>query len=246
MRDDLLDAQASVDWAVAQLPRLGERVEAWHNDAPYRIVTEPHPDMGKQLIKLRDIKPFPAVINAEVGAIINSTRSSLDLLAAALARRNGKTPTADTHFPIFSSLLDFIDPIAGIDGRECKKWLSEGERAIIKALKPYPAGNDRLVVLQKLDVIRKHVRLINVRVVPASIIVSPESWAQGFGMPTGWDGFHEEAVLAWTSIDATECQFAIPLQITFDEGSIVANHPVVSALRNLASLADSIIKLFDT
>jgi hypothetical protein len=245
MRDDLLDAQASVNWAVAQLPRLGERIEAWHNDTPYRIVIEPHPEMGKQLIKLRDIKPLPAIINAEVGAIINSIRSSLDLLAAALARRNGKTPSADTHFPIFSCLLDFIDPISGIDGRECKKWLSEGERAIIKALKPYPAGNGRLVALHKLDVTRKHDRLINVRLVPASFIVSPESWAQGFGMPAVWAGFREEAVLAWHSMDATECQFYIPLQITFDEGSIVANHPVEPALRNLASLADSIINVFD-
>jgi len=35
MRDNLLDAKACVDWAIAQLPVLNSRIESWLKASPY-------------------------------------------------------------------------------------------------------------------------------------------------------------------------------------------------------------------
>jgi hypothetical protein len=40
MRNDLLGAQASVDWAVAQIPILDQRLMTWKRSSPYEIVME--------------------------------------------------------------------------------------------------------------------------------------------------------------------------------------------------------------
>src|SRR5271165_4317698 len=157
MRDDLSDAYAAVDWAVSHLPIIEQAIKAWFDAPAYIVVDDPHPEMGKTLFKLEINRRMPPSINAGAGAVINSIRSSLDLLAASLARRNGKSPNANRHFPIYRSVMCFIDPL---NVAERKKWLSESERKIIEGLKPYGGGNDTLWSLHHLDIIRKHNRLV--------------------------------------------------------------------------------------
>src|ERR1700720_4632543 len=100
MRDDLLDAQACVDWAITQKNILRGHLIAWDQIPPYRIVAEPHAEPGKKVLRLRAVVPVPPLINAQVGAMINSIRSSLDLLTSRLAERAGYTGKEDSHFPI--------------------------------------------------------------------------------------------------------------------------------------------------
>jgi hypothetical protein len=91
MRDDLLDAQAAVDWALAEIPLLQQGFIEWQRRNPYSVVQERDPETGENIAVTYD-QPFPLTFNAWAGAIINSLRSSLDLLAAALARRNPLHP----------------------------------------------------------------------------------------------------------------------------------------------------------
>jgi hypothetical protein len=241
MRDDLLEAYAAADWAISHLEGFQRRLKTWIDHPPYSLVEEPHPEMGKKLFKLRVDSPLPATFNAEVGAIINTIRTSLDLLASALARRNGKKPSADRHFPIYPSLYDFIDPL---NVAKRKDWLSERERSLIEKLKPYRGGNDRLFALHHFDVTRKHERLIEVRIVPTAISVSPVAYAQGLEFRPVWPGFQDDAVIAWTGIDATNSEFQMALDVTFNEGDLVANEPVGQALRDFWRLATMIIEMF--
>ncbi|MBM3545969.1 MAG: hypothetical protein FJX54_03370 [Alphaproteobacteria bacterium] len=159
MRDDLLDAQASVDWAVAQIPVLERRIADWMGSRPYELVMEDDPKTGEKLMVAYLRATLDPLAVVEAGAIINAIRSSLDLVAASLARRNGKPPSKNTHFPIFRSIHDFADPLEGI---ESKEWLSKSEIAKIKALRPYHGGDPCLWLPHQLDILRKHKRLIAV------------------------------------------------------------------------------------
>jgi hypothetical protein len=94
MRTDLLDAQAAVDWAVEQMPMLQKRIEDWADSYSTRIAVED----DKKAYYLR-ANPVPAIINAETGSIINSIRTSLDLLASALAARKRECRFAACLFP---------------------------------------------------------------------------------------------------------------------------------------------------
>jgi len=144
MRDDLTAAEASANWAEAQIPDLQERFLAWQRSRPYEIVMETDPHTAEQLLVARRKIPLDPLISPQVGCIINSARSSLDLLAAALACRNGVKPSATTHFPFYASHQDFIDPLKGI---VCKKWLSTAEKATFKSIAPYDGGDEVLWTL---------------------------------------------------------------------------------------------------
>jgi hypothetical protein len=242
MRDDLREAYAAADWAITHLKGFQQQLKAWIDTPPYSLIEEPHPEMGQKLLKLRIDRPLPIIFNAEMGAIINTIRTSLDLLASALARRNGKEPSADRHFPFYPTLYDFIDPL---NMAKRKNWLSERERILIEELKPYRGGNNRLFALHHFDVIRKHERLIDVRIVPTAINMMPGAYAQGLRFPAAWPGFHDDAVVAWTAIDAANSEFQMPVDVVFNEGDLVANEPVGQALRDFWRMATMIIEMFE-
>ncbi|MEO9190457.1 MAG: hypothetical protein ABI224_10735 [Acetobacteraceae bacterium] len=87
MRDDLLDAQAAIDSGEAQFRIFSRRIRTWENESVETVIVGLNPQSGKKAVVARTKRPFPALISAEVGAIIGSFRSALDLLAASLARR---------------------------------------------------------------------------------------------------------------------------------------------------------------
>jgi hypothetical protein len=240
MRDDLLDALASVEWAAAQLPTLENRFKLWGESGAFQLVgDDSHPETGKHFIKLRVTEPFPRIANAEVGAIINSTRSSLDLLAVAVAKRYSVLHWNSMYFPIAADAAEFAR--GGYKGHELIKALPADASQIFESLKPYAGGNDALVALHALDIMRKHQRLIDVRIVPSGgVFVSP-----GMGFPPVWPDFKDGAIVAWTPIGAPQGQLQVALDITFDEASLLPNKPVVSALGELAALAQDIIMRFD-
>lgn len=157
MRDDLLDAQAAACWAETQIPKAQERWLEWQRSQPYAFPNERDPQTGETLVVALEKKPFPLIANAEVGAIINSCRSSLDLLAAALALRNSPKPKSKTYFPITERRRSFLNRLKVI---ESEGWLSATEIATIKKLQPYRTGDKALWQISKLDNLRKHERLI--------------------------------------------------------------------------------------
>ena len=244
MRDDLLDAQAAVDWSIAQFDSLKRRLISWREEPPYSFREEPHPEIGKKRIHLANtIQPSP-IINAEVGAIINSLRSSLDVLVNTLAKRAGHTDPKDTHFPICRSKDDFF--IGKHAGRKAIKRLSKADQALIENLEPWDGGNNpSLVALHNLDITRKHRRLIEITPVPGTIMIPTDSVKAGLRFNSMWDGFKDDAIVAWTGIGTDHSQIQIAFDITLNEAGSVAGKSIVTALNDFACLANSIIKLFD-
>lgn len=240
MREDLLDAEAAVHWGEAQLPLIGRRIAIWQGHNLERVVVDLNPQTGKQGIVARAKEPFPFVINAEAGAVIGSFRSALDLLAASLARRNGVAPSHETHFPIFRSQHDFLDPICGI---ESKKWLSVTEREIIKGLNPYDGGNDPLWCLHQLDILRKHERLIDVVVYPFQLLIAGGSRI----VPTRQiQRLDNEPVICEFPRDTPEPDIEIDVLVTFNElGLGVYGKPLLPTLAKFQNLVMKIISWFD-
>jgi hypothetical protein len=243
MRDDLLDAQAAIDWGKSQLPILEKRFVAWHERGVEVVAVDINPQTGKKAMVAREKEPIPLIVNAEVGAIVNSLRSALDLLAAALAARNGVTPSDKTHFPIYRSLQDSIDPKRGL---ESKKWLSKAEIGIIKGIKPYEGGDRFLWSLHKLDILRKHERLIMSEVRPAIVV---RNWAVPQKDETSFSGIRRaknETVLFEFPADAPEPKVSTTLTILFGEMSLpVYGHEVVATLRQFAIRVQDVVNLFD-
>jgi hypothetical protein len=252
--DDLLDAQASVDWAVTQIPILQDKLAAWNAKRPYEIMTEIDPKTGANLLVAYLMGPLDPIVNAELGVIVNSIRTALDLLAASLCRRNGNKPSADTHFPIFGSEQCMIDPLTGIEG---KKWLSKRERAAIKALRPYKGGDHTLWSLHQLDILRKHERLISARpdVSAFSYRSGPPREGRGYlavsGERTIERSEYKTVLIGFIgpvaqALDMTKGNAHVSAHVTFNEADLgIINEEVATTLTRFAARVSEIVKMFD-
>jgi hypothetical protein len=157
MRADLLHAQASIDWAVAQFPPFNERIKAWLADNFDVIIKEqPAPATHNVIVAIQK-QPLPLAFNVEAGAYINVIRSSLDILATSLAHRYRIPRPEDAYFPVASSVTAWS--AGNYKGAKFVKALPTPERSIIETLKPYQGGNDTLWSLHHLDITRKQKRL---------------------------------------------------------------------------------------
>jgi hypothetical protein len=250
MRDDLLDAHAAVDWAIAQVKLFEAALASWQDSRPYRIMQQVDPESADHhLIVAVEEKPLPLTFNAWLGAILNSIRSSLDLVASALATRNGKRPSSDRHFPIFASELDMIDPLCGLNNKERKEWLSDEDRTAIKALKPYKGGNDSIWPLHHLDIVRKHERLLFANPALHGLLVLGGGRMYVFGMKA-IERRHDKTILGRIgredSIPITESNPYLALDILINETAIgLEDEQVLPALRRFWLGVTEVISLFD-
>jgi hypothetical protein len=246
MRDDLLDAKASVDWPVDQFQSLQVRLDSWV-EANFEIVIKNQPPPAtNDVVAAIQKAPLSREFNVEVGAYINAIRSSLDILVTALAYRYSIPQPNKAYFPVGRSLAE-ID--AGKSkGAKFVKALPTPERTRIEALKPYQGGNDLLWALHQLDILRKHRRLLGVVTNPGMFRISGWGVSRYFKpVATGWMFVNDqETVVGLLAHDSPSYEMKFSVYITLNEAGLSPPKPVVATLNEFASLANSIIQLFDT
>ena len=193
MRADLLEAQASVDWAFGQLLPFKQRLEAW---LKANVVTEvrdvPPPATHNPIVALEK-ELLPIAFSVEAGAYINAIRSGLDILAMALVKRHSlEIPEERVMFPMYRSEAGFLAQSGG----PLVQHLPDEDRARITSLKPYPEGNPALWALHRLDIVRKHRRLLDVQLRPihlsmAGSLIRLDNLAESLIVFTFREGFGE-------------------------------------------------------
>jgi hypothetical protein len=172
-------------------------------------------------------------------------RSALDILATALAYRFRMPKPGKVYFPIVECAADFAS--GKYKGSEFVNGLPDRERGIIEALKPYKPGNRPLWALHQLDIMRKHKKLVAAMVHPRQLTVMGPGRLEDYltVLATGWVAVQNKPILGLLAKNAPKPDFKFSGYISFDEAALIGRMPVVQALHQFASLAESIIKLFD-
>lgn len=245
MHPDLLEAQASVGWALSRLPDLAKRLDAWLDRSVTTELRDPGAHATHNLIIGVEKELLPLSFHVEVGAYINAIRSSLDILAMALVRRHNVNIREDkVYFPIARSETRFAD--TNWSGRKLINALPANERQIIESLKPYQGGSHAIWTLHHLDVVRKHQRLLSVVLRPISISLQG-TLTPGDFEPLAVEAVHvnEETIIGMLrkGVDANlvRSKFYVGLN---EEGHLL-RRPVAGALAHLTDVASGIIALFD-
>jgi hypothetical protein len=234
VKADLRDAQASVEWGRSQYPTFQGRFRDWEATITYECRAEEPPSM-RNLMIVR-MEQLPSIFHAELGAIINAFRSALDLLAASLARRNGKTANDRTYFPIFNSQNAFMH-----SRREIKNWFSISDLKIIKSLAPYNGGNELIWTLHRLDITRKHKRLLKTLAISQPAI---------FGKNVDFRDVNslEDGTILFYYPKGTVPEIINPgINVVFDEPDlpVVHNETIFPKLDYIANEVINIISCFD-
>lgn len=203
---------------------------------------EPDPnDPEWELLVAQLRTPIDPLIQGDVGAIINSTRTALDLLLSALLAANGEKPNSDAHFPIRRSSGDFL---AAVTMLESKKWLRADEAAAIKQTRAYDGGDHFLYPIHKLDILRKHERLLTVEAFleGASITLFP-----GMSVPIHEVSKDKTALfrIPRGRFHPTKGNTLFTTEILFNEPTLLkTRQPAIGVLRNFTCRVRAIIEEF--
>jgi hypothetical protein len=241
---DMAFAHASIDWAVSMLPSYAERMQAWLNTNVGVRIKQLDSDRANNMLVTFSKEPPPLSFSVEAGAYINAIRSSLDILAIALADRNGITNIKNIQFPIAKSESDFI---AGkYNGANFVNRLPGPERQKIESLKPYQGGNPLLWQLHYLDIVRKHRRLVEIQTRPATLRAigcdaCDDLRRMPHVSPTELRHVNGETELGPVSKLARETDFQISAQIAIAEPGYLYGYNAIVAIGYFANLARDVI-----
>jgi hypothetical protein len=247
MRDDLLHAQASVDWAESNLPAFRRKTSDWLKSNIYLTIRTQPPNSPNDVVVAVEKTALPLEFQVEAGAYVNAIRSSLDILACSLASRHCQSLVDETYFPVAASEAAFVS--GNYKGNKFVKALPTRERSIIESLKPYKGGNGLLYPLHLLDVVRKHQRLLKAEFQPAHIHVGGSYAVRRAFTPvaTGWmRSGPDETVIGLLAKGAPQNPtIEVTSQISLGETAYLSHREVVTALYEFSNLAKAIIRNFD-
>jgi hypothetical protein len=243
MRADLIEAQASVDWAVEQLLPFHQRLEAWlEANVTIEVRDVPPPATHNPIVAV-ERELLPISYSVEAGAYINAIRSSLDILAMALVRRHGlEIAEQQVYFPI----AEDEQALLRNGGAPLLKQLPPGDRGKLLALKPYREGHPALWALHRLDILRKHRRLLYVQIRPIHLSMS------GSLKPGDFEPLHGEPFQAGAETVIGLLRKGVPdpamqsrFYVAISEPGVIKTRPVLATLTYLAEGASGAIKVFD-
>ena len=247
MRPDLAYAQASLDWAISNLPSLEERLNLWCKDNIKTIIVKTQDDVPNDVIVAVEKSPFPLAFSAEAGAYINAIRSSLDVLAWAIFKRDLLLHPDEVYFPVAGSEADW--KCGNYKGSKFISQLGGTERSVFESLKPYKGGNEMLYFLHHLDITRKHTRLLNAGFVPQRISIIGNFKRTEFTPLNHPDGFvtvgNGETILGLWAKSAAKPKLHLVPEIFVTEPELELNAPIMPLLGELARHTEAIIKAFD-
>ena len=248
MRDDLLPALASVDWAESNLPAFKARIDTWLNSNVHLVPREQPPDVPNDVLVAEEKAPLPLAFQVEAGAYINAVRSSLDILMSTLAQRHCQTLIDKAYFPSAFSEEHWIK--RNFKGAELIKALPAKETGIIEQLNPYKGGNELLYALHNLDIVRKHVRLLTTEIRPRHMTVS--GWGDVTNnftfLSTGFlrsGAGDTETVIGLLAKGAEKPKIKLAMQVSLSETLYLPHREVITTIRQFANLARTIIRDFD-
>lgn len=242
---DLAEAQACISWTFSHLVPLTKRLDEWLERSVVTELRDPGEHATHNLIIGVEKELLPLSFSVEVGAYINTIRSSLDILAMALVRRHGLNIKEDqVYFPIARSESSFNDRNSA--GRKFIDALPEQDRRLIESLKPYKGGNHGLWTLHHLDIVRKHRRLLSVELHPISITLQG-TLKEGDFEPLAVEAVHfnEETIIGMLRKGVNPTLVRSKFYVRINEEGDLPRRPVSATLVYLVDMAAGIIALFD-
>ena len=238
MADDLTDTYERIKWCRSKTTVLAAEIDLFILKGGVHEISHDVDDEGTATFFVRLIKPPPRAFSIETGAIVHELRASLDGLACVLAQRNGRG-TKNVYFPISKDLAVFE-----ADGLKNKlRNLSQADKDLIAALKPYGGGNPMLFALHAADLVPKHQRVILTHSGLSSIGIRSGKIGKlemiGPGPITS-----EKRAFVRLSKDTT-VDMDLGVDLSFSEPDEIKGRSVIAALNDFSGLVQSIVDLFN-
>ncbi len=240
MREVLLLAYAGAEWVEQSLGLFDDKIEQWLTRNILVEIREIDANPTHNLVLGVEKESLPLAFSVELGAYINALRSSLDVLAVALNSRHNAAREKEVFFPVAIDEKTFLS--GGYKGAEFVNGLPDRERTIIESLKPYYGGNADLSALHKLDITRKHRRLLAAE--PKDELFRIRT-SGNFIPIRGEVGANGETAFGLLAKNAHQSTIELKYYLAIEEPELGHRKPVLPTLRRFIEMVREIVLRFD-
>jgi hypothetical protein len=249
-----------VERAKHHIRDLNSQVSDYLSRRPFVLTLRKNPQLGEKSVGVKTKEAIPENLSAIIGDAVHNLRSALDLLIFAMVGTDALNPDR-VQFPFAKRAETLENTIKNRNVHLAGKNVIEA----IKALKPYPDGNELLAGLHLLDVQDKHKLIVTVgrsadisyndlrKVIP-EIVTSNITSAQpdapmfnfnGTGRFILRDGRPEPSIWQRAAArDATtehETNIQPAFAICFGEGHPFSGEPVIGKLHDMVGEVEGAI-----
>jgi hypothetical protein len=221
-----------------------------HERNPYRMLREADPEPGYYVWRAKIVEPPPLEKWASIaGECVHALRSALDHTAFELVRRGDPTATY-SEFPIFKDR--FGDNSWDSHGKRKLRGVDRKVLAQAKWLQPYRRAqeHDPLWRVHRLDIIDKHRHLPLVSPYLRHSAYAPEGGtvedvAQIAGPFEDGTPVARFKMVPYAGSTMMYVKTEFTFDISFGEGELLTNEPVMQSLENLRTYVGFVVARFD-
>jgi hypothetical protein len=247
--------QVKIKRAKEHITNLESAIHDFYDSNPYQVSTKR--DESRRLIYyLSKVEPTPTCIATIAGDAIQNLRSALDHLAWQLFQiGTGRTISNDkVYFPIADNATEYNRYLSRLRGMRIDAMTT------FKVIQPFKGGKDeKLWVLNKLNIIDKHRLLVTVGSAFQSINLGAYMFAQmkkEFGIPIPkLDAYFKPAdnlfplkagdELFIDIVDAQESKdLGFRFNIVLNEPGVIDGAPLLDTLNDFSDLVNKTVLLF--
>lgn len=136
---------------------LRKQIADYLQSSPFEPYEEEEASSGDLIVRVRVQQNPPLALGGIIGDVIHNLRAALDQITWNLVLANGHTPNTSTQFPVGKDQSDFGKAV-----KSRLKGVSSDALNLVKDLRVYPTGDEKLWTLHRLDIADKHRTLIPV------------------------------------------------------------------------------------
>lgn len=237
-QEHFADAKLLVSRAQSQINDLDAGIKRFFADKPWTTIVEPNVEETEYVHKFRFTKLFDPALKVIAADAANNLRHSLDHVVAECTRLNGPQQIRGASFPFASTAARLEELLA----RKKLSRVPPEVLAYLRALNPYPGGNDRLYALSQISGRNKHWSLTPVFTQTHGIKVIHSDGRQWMVATDNWAAGPEDYLELFTSAQPNEnYHVSILITVRFDDIDALNKAHPVSALRDLAGVVNDVI-----
>jgi hypothetical protein len=254
MVSGLIPSRVKLRRAKEHFNALNAEVKAFKAGKTHEVFLDEESEPGVKIYKFRHIKKIPVEWSGIIGDIVHNAVSALDSLATSLVIQAGfdsEEIIQNTYFPIHWREGD----LSTGKTKAFFERVGPDVEKLIRFLEPYRRGRgDALWRLHRLDIIDKHRTILTAGIdlhgavyewpvplgeakLPDRTIYRPKP---SFPLKDG-----DEIARTTFFEPHFEAKARFTFDIAFAETKVVDGDPVIARLKQLVSLADGIVELFD-
>ena len=206
-------------------------------------IRPPHSHAQGWQLTYRPIKPIPETLGLIIGDAVHNLRAALDHLASGVIRT--KDAKANPYFPVTKSREHLVT-----SGwlKAIEEALPGSEDLILKKIRPENDGRDKLWRVGSLDIEDKHnlitpsVVVTNIELVGRCLVATNEFHGGTFSNDATRTFYLVATDGAPIEVDG---QFNVTASVSFREGDLLKDEPIVPTLTQMAELFSYTIDEFE-